>query len=70
MSMPAATTTMADIIPPTLTLKLAALLAVLEAEAALDEEDAEAAALPASFAALASAWVDAIALHALQRVNP
>jgi hypothetical protein len=69
MSMPAATTTTADITPPTLTLKLAALLAVVEAEAALDEDDAEAAALPASFAALVSALVDAIALHALQNVN-
>ena len=68
-STPAATTTMADITPPTLTLKLAALLAVLdeEAEDAVDEEDAEAAALPASLSALASALLDAIALHALWR---
>lgn len=41
------TTTTADITPPTLTLKLAALLAVLEADAAVDDEEAEAAALPA-----------------------
>ena len=43
--MPAATTTIADMIPPTLTLKLlAALVEVLDAFAAVDEAEVEAAA--------------------------
>jgi hypothetical protein len=44
--MPIATTTTADITPPTLTLKLAALVEVLDAEADVEEAEEDATVSP------------------------